>query len=68
MLVSLISCDKEEELECIEYFQITIENSDGNTYIYQDFDGELMYGDTTERGVVIERLPFNTCPDKQPYL
>lgn len=68
-IVFMTACQKEDIKEdCIEYFQITIEKENGDTYTYQDFDGILMYGDVTESGIVIERLPFNTCPDKQPYL
>ena len=64
----IMSCQKEEMNECIDWFQYTITDSKGNSYIYKDVDGTLQYGDVTEDGVVTERLPFNTCIEEQPYL
>ena len=74
----LLSCTKDDmnDIECETYYQVTIEVSDNETYttfVFEDDDVfDSQYGDMIvldgREGVIEEKLPFNTCPEKQPYL
>ena len=73
--VMYTGCTK-EEIDCETYYQVTIELSDKESYTTFVFSDDALYynsyGDTVifrgTEGVITEKLPFNTCPDKQPYL
>ena len=73
--LTAINCTK-EEMECETYYQVTIEISETEKYTTFVFENDAIfnnvYGDVVtldgRNGKIIERIPFNTCPEQQPYL